>query len=53
MLMPQTMRSASNQQGKWHKAMLDFAGTCFVLMGLGIGLLTLRLILVLAHGTLH
>jgi hypothetical protein len=50
---PKRTSAAINQQRKWHRAMLEFVGTSFVLMGLGIGLLTLRFVLVLMHGMLH
>ena len=41
------------QQRTWRTATLEFVGTLFVLIGLAIGLLTLRLLLVLIHGALH
>ena len=44
---------AVKQQHKWRVAMLEFFGTLFVLIGLAIGLLTLRLAFVLIHGALH
>ena len=45
--------AAVKQQRTWRMAMLEFFGTFFVLVGLAIGLLTLRLLLVLIHGALH
>ena len=50
---PQRLSAETNQQRKWHSAMLDFVGTSSVLLGLGISLLTLRFVLVLMHGMLH
>ena len=47
------MLVAVKQQHKWRMAMLEFFGTLFVLIGLAIGLLTLRLAFVLIHGVLH
>ena len=47
------MSDARYKQRRWHRAMLDLVGTSFVLVGLGIGLLTLRLVLVFMHGMLH
>jgi len=50
---PQRVNDATNQRRKWHRAILDLVGTTFVLVGLGISLLTLRLVLVFMHGMLH
>jgi hypothetical protein len=50
---PKRVSAEIDQQRKWHRAMLEFVGTSFVLVGLGIGLLTLRFVLVLMHGMLH
>ena len=47
------MLAAVKQQRTWRTATLEFFGTLFVLIGLAIGLLTLRLLLVLIHGALH
>jgi hypothetical protein len=44
---------AGNLQRTWRTATLEFFGTLFVLIGLAVGLLTLRLLLVLIHGALH
>jgi hypothetical protein len=44
---------AGTQQRKWQRMALDFIGTVFVLMGIAIGVLTLRFALVLMHGVLH
>ena len=41
------------QRGTWWRSALKVAGTLFVLMGIAIGILTLRLALVLSHGVLH
>jgi hypothetical protein len=48
---PKRVSAEINQQRKWHRAMLEFVGTSFVLMGLGIGLLTLRFVLVFTSCT--
>jgi hypothetical protein len=41
------------QRSTWWRSALKVAGTLFVLMGIAIGILTLRLALVLSHGVLH
>ena len=45
--------SAGKQQRKWRRATLEFLGTLVILLGLAIGLLTLRFALLLMHGALH
>jgi hypothetical protein len=41
------------QRSTWWRSALKVAGTLFVLMGIAIGILTLRLALVLSHGVLY
>lgn len=41
------------KQSTWARAALGVVGTLFVLMGVAIGVLTLRFILVFAHGVLQ
>ena len=50
---PKRVSAEIDQQRKRHRAMLEFVGTSFALVGLGIGLLTLRFVLVLMRGMLH
>jgi hypothetical protein len=40
-------------QSTWQRTALEVAGTFLMLMGIGIGILTLRFVLVLMHGLLH
>ena len=44
---------AETQRSTWRRFALEVAGTLFVLMGIAIGILTLRFVLVLSHGVLH
>jgi hypothetical protein len=37
----------------WRRTMLEGVGTFFVLAGIAVGILTLRLALVLIHGVMH
>jgi hypothetical protein len=41
------------RQSSWRRTALEVAGTFLVLMAIGIGILTLRFVLVLMHGSLH
>jgi hypothetical protein len=41
------------RQSTWQRAALGLTGTFLVLMVIGIGILTLRFVLVLMHGVLH
>ena len=50
---PKPVGLAGNLQRTWRTATLEFFGTLFVLIGLAIGLLTLRLLLVFIHSALH
>jgi hypothetical protein len=45
--------AAVKQQGTWRTATLELFGTFFVLIGVAVGLLTLRLLFVLIHGASH
>jgi hypothetical protein len=38
------------QHVTWQKAVLELIGTCLVLIGIGIGVQTLRFVLLLMHG---
>ena len=44
---------AETRQSTWQRTALEVAGTFLVLMAIGIGILTLRFVLVLMHGSLH
>jgi hypothetical protein len=50
---PPRSTSAEARQGTWQRTAVEAAGTFLVLMGIGIGILTLRFVLVLMHGILH
>ena len=44
---------AERQRSTWRRSALEVAGTLFVLMGITLGVLTLRYVLVLSHGLLY
>ncbi len=44
---------AERQRSTWRRSALEVAGTLFVLMGIAMGILTLRFVLVLSHGVLN
>ncbi len=46
-------RTAREHQSTWQRTALEIAGTFLVLMGIAVGILSLRLVLVLTHGVLH
>jgi len=48
-----TRLAAKTRQNTWRRAALEVAETSLVLMGIGIGILTLCFALVLMHGVLH
>jgi hypothetical protein len=50
---PPPSTAAEARQSTWQRAALGLTGTFLVLMGIGIGILTLRFVLVLMHGVLH
>jgi hypothetical protein len=50
---PPPSTTAETRQSTWQRTALGLAGTFLVLMGIGIGILTLRFVLVLMHGVLH
>jgi hypothetical protein len=50
---PPSSTAAEARQSTWLRAALGLAGTFLVLIGIGIGILTLRFVLVLMHGILH
>ena len=41
------------QHGTWQQAVLEVVGTCLILIGIGVGILTLRVVLLLMHGVLN
>jgi hypothetical protein len=45
--------AAKKHQSTWQRTALEIAGTFLVLMGIAVGIMTLRLVLVLMHGILH
>ena len=45
--------AAEKHQSTWQRTALEIAGTFLVLMGIAVGILTLRFALVLMHGILH
>ena len=45
--------AVETRQSSWQRTALEVAGTFLVLMAIGIGILTLRFVLVLMHGFLH
>jgi hypothetical protein len=51
--MPKRLSAVGRHQCSWRSVTLECVGTFFVLIGLAIGLLTLRFALVLVHGLLH
>jgi hypothetical protein len=42
--------TTAHRLSTWHRKMLDAVGTFFILAGIAVGILTLRLALVLIHG---
>jgi hypothetical protein len=50
---PTRASAAHRQQGEWRRVALELAGTFLVLVGIAIGILTLRFALVLMHGMPH
>jgi hypothetical protein len=45
--------AADKRQSTWWSVALEVAGAFLVLMGIALGLLALRFVLVLTHGVLH
>jgi hypothetical protein len=45
--------TTAHRHRTWYRAMLEAVGTFFVLAGIAVGILTLRLALVLIHGVMH
>ena len=50
---PKRASDAGRQLSTWRKAVLEIVGTFSVLIGIAVGILTLRFALVLMHGVLH
>jgi hypothetical protein len=50
---PLTLTDAQARQSTWQRTGFEVAETFLVLIGIGIGILTLRFVLVLMHGFLH
>jgi hypothetical protein len=50
---PPPLTDAQARQSTWQRAGLEVAETYLVLIGIGIGILTLRFVLMLMHGFLH
>ena len=50
---PPSSTDAETRQSTWQRTALEVARTFLVLMGIGIGTLTLRFVLVLMPGFLH
>jgi hypothetical protein len=50
---PPPSNAVEARQSTWQRTALEVAGTFLVLMVIGIGILTLRFVLVLMHGVLH
>ena len=50
---PPSSTAAEARQSTWQRTALEVARTFLVLMGIGIGILTLRFVLVLMPGFLH
>jgi hypothetical protein len=50
---PPPSTAVEARQSTWQRTALEVAGTFLVLMVIGIGILTLRFVLVLMHGVLH
>jgi hypothetical protein len=50
---PPPSTAVKSRQSTWQRTALEVAGTFLVLMVIGIGILTLRFVLVLMHGVLH
>lgn len=50
---PPRSTAVETRQSSWQRTALEVAGTFLVLMAIGIGILTLRFVLVLMHGFLH
>ena len=45
--------TTAHRHSTWHRPVLEAVGTFFVLAGIVVGILTLRLALVLIHGVMH
>jgi hypothetical protein len=45
--------TAAQARSTWQRTALEVAGTFLVLIGIAIGVLTLRFVFVLMHGFLH
>jgi hypothetical protein len=45
--------TTAHRHSTWHRTVLEAAGIFFVLAGIAVGILTLRLALVLIHGVMH
>jgi hypothetical protein len=45
--------TTAHRHSTWHRTLLDAVGTFFVLAGIAVGILTLRLALVLIHSVMH
>jgi hypothetical protein len=50
---PPPLTAAEARQSAWQRTALGLTRTFLVLTGIGIGILTLRFVLVLMHGVLH
>jgi hypothetical protein len=50
---PPPSTATKARQSTWQRTALEAAGTFLVLMGIVVGILTLRFVLVLMHGPLH
>jgi hypothetical protein len=50
---PPPPTAAQARQSTWQRTGLEVARTFLVLIGIAIGILTLRLVLMLMHGFLH
>ena len=45
--------TTAHRHSTWHRTVIEAVGTFFVLAGIAVGILTLRLALVLIHGVMH
>jgi hypothetical protein len=50
---PPPLTDAQARQSTWQSTGIEVAETFLVLIGIGIGILTLRFVLMLMHGFLH
>jgi hypothetical protein len=50
---PSPSTAVEARQSTWQRTALEVAGTFLLLMGIGVGILTLRFVLVLLHGVLR